>query len=134
MTLALWCLVGWCSWAVALVLAVGGARVLQVLTGKKRANEFPSGVPHGSDRYWRMNRAHLNTLENLPIIAALTLIAALRHVDIDTAAQVALAARVAQSLIHIASGRSIAVNLRFTAFLVQLGSYVAIIVRLAHRA
>src|SRR4051794_5032236 len=134
MTLALWCLVGWCGWAVALVLAVGGARALQVLTGKKPANGFPSGVPHGSDRYWRLNRAHLNTLENLPIIAALTLIATLRHVDIDTIACVALGARVVQSLIHIASNRSMAVNLRFTAFLAQLGAYVAIIVRLVHRA
>ena len=134
MTLALWCLVGWCGWAVALVLVVGSARVAQVLTGKKRANEFPSGVPHGGDRYWRLNRAQLNTVENLPIIAALTLIATLRHVDVDTVCAVALAARVCQSLIHIASSRAMAVNLRFTAFVVQLGCYVAIIVRLAHRA
>jgi uncharacterized MAPEG superfamily protein len=134
MTLALWCLVGWCAWAIALVLSLGSVRALQVLTGKKRANDFPSGVPHGSDRYWRINRAHINTAENLPIIAALTLVATLRHVDVDTACAVALAARVCQSLIHIASNHAMAVNLRFTAFVVQLGAYVTIIVRLVHRA
>ena len=134
MTIALWCLVGWCCWAVALVLTVGTARVAQVLTGTKRANEFTSGVPHGGDRYWRLNRAHMNTLENLPVIAALTLVATLRHVDVDTFCMIALGARVCQSLIHIASNHVMAVNLRFTAFVVQLASYVAIIVRLAHRA
>ena len=34
---------------------------------------FAAGVPHGSDAYWRLNRAHLNTLENLPIFAAIVL-------------------------------------------------------------
>jgi hypothetical protein len=113
-----------------LVLCVGAARVVQVLGGNKRANEFPSGVPHGGDRYWRLNRAHMNTVENLPIIGALTLTAALLHVDIATAATVALAARVVQSLVHVASGSVVAVNVRFTAFATQLACYVFMIVRL----
>jgi uncharacterized MAPEG superfamily protein len=132
MSVALCCLVGWCAWAIALVLAVGLTRVAQVLAGKKRSNEFTSGVPHGGDLYWRLNRAHINTVENLPVFAALTLTAALMHVDVGTIAAVALGARVVQSLVHISSGSVIAVNVRFTAFATQLACFVVMIVRLAH--
>ena len=53
---------------IVLVTAIGAFRVLQVLTRKKAANEFPSGTPHGGDLYWRLNRAHMNTAENLPLL------------------------------------------------------------------
>ncbi len=131
MTTSLYCLVGWCAWALLLVLAIGLARVTQVLTGKKRPNEFPSGVPHGSDMYWRLNRAHMNCIENLPIFAALVLVAALAHVNVGGLAELALAARVVQSLAHVSSGRSLVVNLRFTAFLAQAGCFGVMIARLA---
>lgn len=71
MTRPLLCLLAFAGWALFLVLCIAAARVSQVLTGKKKPNEFPSGVPHGGDRYWRLNRAHLNTVENLPIFGAI---------------------------------------------------------------
>jgi uncharacterized MAPEG superfamily protein len=117
------CLVLFAVWAMVLVLCIGAVRVFQVLTGKKRANEFPSGVPHGGDAYWRLNRAHINTLENLPIFAALVLAAALLHVELGRLPLVVICARVVQSLFHISSGRSLVVNLRFTAYSVQLGCF-----------
>ncbi len=130
MTRSLYCLVGFAAWAVLLVLAIGGARTFLVLTGKKRSNEFPGGVQHGGDLYWRLNRAHVNTVENLAVFAALVLTAKLAGVDVTTPAEVALAARVVQSLVHISSGSATAVNVRFTAFLTQLGCYIAMIVKL----
>jgi uncharacterized MAPEG superfamily protein len=130
MTGSLYCLVGFAAWAVLLVVGVGGWRVVEVLAGKKRANQFPSGVQHGGDLYWRLNRAHLNAVENLPIFAVLVLVAHFTHVDVTRAAEVALAARVLQSLIHVGSGSVAAVNLRFAAFATQLGCYGVMIVRL----
>jgi len=123
------CLVGFALWAVCLVLCVGLWRVSEVLAGKKRANEFPSGTPHGGDRYWRLNRAHINTVENLPVFAAIVLAGSWLHVDgklFHTLPAVILGARVVQSLVHVSSGSSRAVSLRFTAFLVQLGCFIVL--------
>lgn len=118
-------LVCFALWAPALAVAVGCHRVLQVLRGKARPNGFPSGEKHGPDWYWRVNRAHLNTVENLPVFGALVLSGALLGLEgtFTTLAWVTFAARVGQSVFHIASGRSMAVNIRFTHFLVQLVCY-----------
>jgi uncharacterized MAPEG superfamily protein len=130
MSVSIYCLVGWCAWAILLVLAVATVRVTQVLRGTKRANEFPSGMQHGGDAYWRLNRAHINTVENLPIFGALVLAAVWVRVDVALPCELALAARLVQSLAHISSGTAMAVNVRFTAFATQLGGFVVMIVRL----
>jgi uncharacterized MAPEG superfamily protein len=119
MTVSLYCLVGWCVWALVLVTAIAITRTAQVLLGKKRSNEFPSGMQHGGDAYWRLNRAHVNAVENLPIFAALILVAHLAHADVQTLAEVALGARLVQSVVHISSNAVMAVNVRFTAFVTQ---------------
>jgi uncharacterized MAPEG superfamily protein len=127
------CLVLFAAWAIVLVLAVGCVRVGRVLARKQAANSFASGVPHGGDRYWRMNRAHMNTVENLPVFGALVLAAEASHLHshaLSIAAVVIVCARAAQSLIHISSNANMAVNLRFTAFLTQLGGYVFFAVQL----
>ena len=49
MTTPLWCLLGFVAWTIVLLLAIALTRVGAVLTGAKKANEFPSGVPHGGD-------------------------------------------------------------------------------------
>ena len=110
-------------WAIALVLMVGADRVLQVIRGEAKANSFTPGIPHGSDAYWRINRAHLNTLENLPIFAAIVLSAYVvgqGTATFNLLATIVVCARIVQSVIHIASGSVTAVVLRFTAFAVQL--------------
>lgn len=131
------CLLLFASWAIVLVLTLGAVRVARVLSGKQAANSFTSGVPHGGDRYWRLNRAHLNCVENLPIFGAIVVAAALSGVHttaISTAATAVIIARVVQSVIHVASNRNLAVNLRFTAFLVQLGGFAWMIVEVLRRA
>lgn len=119
-------LLAFVAWSILLVLGIGAVRITQVLTGEKKPNEFPSGSPHGSDRYWRLNRAHANALENLPIFAAIVLTGAALGVSSGRLAQlseVLVGARVAQSIFHVASGSSTAVNLRFAAFATQLVCY-----------
>ena len=130
MTTPLWCLVGFVVWTLLLLVAIAGARVGAVLRGEKQANEFPSGVPHGGDAYWRLNRAHMNCLENLPIFASVVLVAAVADIRapiLDTLARTYLAARIGQSVTHVASGSVMAVNVRFTFFLIQVGCLIGIL-------
>jgi len=124
MTTPLFALMGFVFWTVFIVLAIGVVRVGQVASGRTAVNGFPSGQPHGSDAYWRMNRAHMNCVENLPLFAAVVLaghVTGLTAGTFATLSQVYIVARVAQSIIHVASGSAMAVNLRFTCFVVQVG-------------
>lgn len=70
----------------------------------------------------RLARAHANCLEGLPVFGGLLVIAALagQTAITDPLALVLLGARVVQSLIHLASLSVMAVNLRFSAFAVQM--------------
>jgi uncharacterized MAPEG superfamily protein len=127
MTIPFWCLLGFAGWTVALLLSVGAARGIPVLRGQKRASEFTPGVPHGSDRYWRLNRAHLNCLENLPIFAVLVFMAQFTGVEgatMDNLARVILAGRIGQSITHISSGSDTAVLIRFSFFGLQVISFI----------
>lgn len=110
-------------WAMFLVLSIGAVRVHQVILGQTHPTAFTSGVPHGPEHYWRLNRAHMNTTENLPIFATVVFagwaagaIAPL----FNALAMTVVGARAVQSLIHISSGSVQAINLRFTAFAVQI--------------
>ena len=137
MTTPLLTLVFFAAWALLLVLALGSWRVWEVLTGKTRANAFNSGMKHGGDRYWRLNRAHLNTVENLPILGALVLVGHAIGLTNGGFAQVAVAVaigRVGQTFFHVASNRVMSVNLRFACYLVQVGAMVAMAVMLVQKA
>ena len=115
-------LMGYVFWAVILAVSVVGSRGILVQGGHP-VTEFTAGVPHGSDAYWRLNRAHINTLENLPVFAAVVLAGAVSGESSDTfatLARVAVAARVAQSLVHLSSGSAMAINVRATLYMVQL--------------
>ena len=127
MTTPLWCLLGFVAWTLLMLTGVAVARVSKVVAGEATAADFPAGVPHGSDAYWRLNRAHLNCVENLPLFAAVVLTATVAGIKVpllDTLARAYLGARVGQSLTHIASGSVVAVNVRFGFFLVQLGCLI----------
>jgi uncharacterized MAPEG superfamily protein len=134
MTIPLWCLLGFVAWTLLLLLGLAGARVSQVAMGGKQPNEFPAGVPHGGDAYWRLNRAHLNCIENLPLFASVVVVgtlAGLKDPLFATLSQVYLGARIGQSVVHLSSGSNLAIDLRFTCFLVQYGCLVGIIYLLA---
>src|SRR5687767_12793388 len=67
MTVPLWCLLGFVAWTMLIVGAIGVYRVGSIVFGRARGTDFPSGVPHGPDMYWRLNRAHANATENVPL-------------------------------------------------------------------
>lgn len=120
-------LLAFALWAIALVLLVVTLRSAQVMAGGKKLTDFPSGVRHGGDFYWRVNRAHANTVENLPIFASVVFAGTTLNVSGETFSTLALTvagARVVQSLIHMASGAGPALMLRFSFYAVQLVAIV----------
>lgn len=130
MTIPLYMLLAFAAWGLFLVLAIGAVRCALVLTGRVPANGFPSGVPHGGDTYWRLNRAHLNTVENLPLFGALVVVGTVAHVaspEFSIASVIVMVGRVVQSVAHVSSGSRNAVLIRFTAFVAQVGAEIAMI-------
>ena len=117
------CLLGFVGWTLVLLTALAAARLAEIVSGKAGAGDFPAGVPHGGDAYWRLNRAHSNCLENLPIFAIVVLTAAILEIQsstLDTAAVIFILARIAQSITHLASGSDIGVSARFSFYLIQI--------------
>lgn len=120
-------LVWFALWAVFLGILVIAARTRQVMSGKAKADSFPSGEKHGDDAYWRINRAQANTLENLPIFGALVLAGVASGVTTPLFSMlcvIIVIARMSQSIIHMTSGSIAAINLRFMAYLVQMICFI----------
>src|SRR5215469_2896697 len=93
-------LIFYALWAIALVLMVAADRTLQVMRGQAKLTSFTPGAPHGSDSYWRINRAHLNTVENLPIFATLVLsgwVVGMETATFNRLAVIVVVARIVQS-------------------------------------
>lgn len=111
------------AWALALLVLMEVIRAWLVLSGQVRADGFTPGNEGLSPFMQRLARAHANCLEGLPIFGGLLVVALLadRAALTDPLAPWLLAARLAQSLIHLASLHPMAVTLRFTAFSVQMG-------------
>ncbi len=110
-------------WSLLLVSTIGIWRVTQLLTGRVPKGGFTPGAPHGGDAYWRLNRAHMNSVENLPVFGAIALSGVVLQVQdalFLTLPTVVIAARVVQSLVHIASGTQFAILIRFSFYLVQV--------------
>ncbi|MEO1253226.1 MAG: MAPEG family protein, partial [Pseudomonadota bacterium] len=99
----------------------------------KPANAFdPAGGDVGAFGR-RLTRTHANCVENLPVAAALLLyaIAAGETAATNPLAIVFLAARIAQTSVHLASTTEIAVKLRFALYVVQLAILFWWLVQLA---
>jgi len=118
-------LLAFALWTVlTLLTGVGIVRWNQILTGRKKLNEFPADVPHGSARYRRAMRAHANCVENLPVLGAVVVAANAAGVHgsaLDALALLYLAARVLQTVTHVALEESqAAVAVRFGFFFTQI--------------
>lgn len=110
-------------WGLLLVTTVGVWRFALFLTGNVPEGGFNPGTQHGSSAYWRLNRAHMNVVENLPAFAAIVLSGVALGVqspEFSSLASIVLLARVVQTFIHVSSGAQIAILLRFAAYLVQV--------------
>lgn len=116
-------LTGFVAWTLALLVLMEAIRSRMVATGAVPANGFVPDNANLGPFMQRLARAHANCLEGLPIFGGLMVIAALagRTAVTDPLAYVLLAARLLQSVIHLASSSPRAVTMRFLAFAVQMG-------------
>jgi hypothetical protein len=111
------------AWTLLLLILMEGLRTRLVVTGRIASNAFVPDNAGLSPFMQRLARAHANCLEGLPVFGGLLIVAIItdRAGLTDLLAPWLFAARVVQSVTHLASTRVPAVNLRFAAFAVQLG-------------
>jgi uncharacterized MAPEG superfamily protein len=133
MTIPMWTLLGFATWTVLLLMAtVGIYRWSEILLGRKRIGAFRSDQVEGDDWYRRSVRAHANCIENLPVFGAIVMALYASGVAgpaVDRLSVAVLAARVAQSTIHVSHVQTDAfVSVRFSFFCVQLAAFLALIV------
>lgn len=114
-------LVGYAAWTLVLLGMIAVVRGSLTLSGQRAANSFGVDGSDVSPFSNRLCRAHANCYENLPVFAALVLVAlATGNAAITNAlAPWVLAARVGQSITHLVSTSSLAVQARFGLFLAQ---------------
>ncbi len=122
MNATLLALTGFVTWTLLLLVLMESLRSRLVLLKAAPSNGFQPDNGNLSPFMQRLARAHANCLEGLPVFGGLLVIASLsgQTAITDPLALVLLGARVVQSLIHLASLSVMAVNLRFTAFAVQM--------------
>jgi uncharacterized MAPEG superfamily protein len=122
MSSTLLALTGFLAWTLALLTLMELLRCRLVMQKAVPPNGFTPDNANLSPFMQRLARAHANCLEGLPLFGGLMLVALLagRSALTDPLAMVLLAARILQSVFHLASLSVLAVNLRFTAFAVQL--------------
>lgn len=112
------------AWTLLMPLIyAGGYRTGLVLMGKKPANSWTRGVPVEEPAFFtRVQHAHMNCVENLPIFAAIVLAAVAlgQTAVIDALAVYFIAARIAQSVTHWIGTTHWLVFLRANFFFVQV--------------
>jgi uncharacterized MAPEG superfamily protein len=137
MTVPVLVLLGFAAWTLfTLCWSIGVYRWGLILLGRATIAEWRANVPQGSDWYQRAMRAHMNCVENLPLFAALVvaLVATgLQSRIIDGLSVTFLAARIAQTFVHIAFQQTNGpAALRFAMFFVQILCMTAIGIVIVH--
>ena len=132
MSTTLLALLGFLCWTLALLVLMEVLRSKLVLTRVVPANGFSPDNSGLSPFMQRLARAHANCLEGLPLFGGFMLLAVVAGKSqlTDPLAYALLAARMVQSLIHLASTSPFAVTARFLAFAVQTGIAVVWAVKL----
>jgi len=125
--------VGYAGWTLGLLGGIAALRGGLTVSGRRAANAFAVTGEDVSAFSARLCRAHANCYENLPVFAALCLVALVTsHAAVtDPLAPWAVASRIAQSVTHLTSTSVRAVQLRFGFFLVQFVIQIVWVVRLA---
>ena len=139
MTVPIWSLLGFAAWTVLLLLGtVGVYRWTRILTGRVPIRDFRADRIEGEDWYRRAMRAHANCVENLPVFGAIVLALYASGIDSAVASAVSvaiLAARVAQSLVHVSFEQTNAVvSVRFAFFFLQIAGFLWLIAIVATRS
>jgi uncharacterized MAPEG superfamily protein len=117
-------LLGFAAWTLLTLFgSVGLYRWSRILTGRASIAEWRADLPQGCDWYQRAMRAHMNCVENLPVYTAIVvalMATGLQSPIVDRIAVTMLAARVGQTVVHIAMPPTNAgTSLRFALFLMQ---------------
>jgi uncharacterized MAPEG superfamily protein len=123
MGMSLWSLLGFAAWTLLLVLGVVVYRSVVVMVGKRRANAWGRNQPsQDPELLQRLSHAHANCLENLPVFAAVILVAGLTNkLELtDPLAGWYLALRIGQSTVHVTGTSHWQVLIRFSFFVPQL--------------
>ena len=110
-------------WTLILALSYATYRLPLVLTGKKAANHWERGKAVDDPAILvRAKAAHLNCRENLPLFAALVLVAAAtgQSDTVNAVAGFIVAARIGQSLVHLIGTSFPLVFIRASLFLAQV--------------
>ena len=133
MTIPVWTVLGFAAWTLVLLLStVGVYRWTRILTRRVPIRDFRADQIDGEDWYRRAMRAHANCIENVPVFGTIVLALYITGVDgptVDLLSITVLAARVAQSLVHVCLVQTNAVTgVRFAFFFVQVVSFLALIV------
>jgi uncharacterized MAPEG superfamily protein len=130
---ALQTLLGFAAWTLLLIAGVFLYRGMRFLTGTP-INHWPRGNKPADDAPFvkRLEDAHANCLENLPLFAVIVLVAAAqgRLADIQALAPWVLYARIGQSLAHLSGTGPLNVFVRATFWTVQLALFGWMLVRL----
>lgn len=113
-------LIAYAMWAVFVLLWLGVSRAGVMSREKRSVTTFkPYGDTEPLDA---ISRAHMNTIENLPVFTVVYIAALWTNADAPTLtlAWVCLGARVVQSLIHISSRAAPAIRMRALMQLTQM--------------
>jgi uncharacterized MAPEG superfamily protein len=137
MSIPILAILAFAAWTLLLLFgSVGVYRWRRILTGGARLNDFPADRPDGPDWYRRAMRAHANCVENLPVLTAIVVAALVAKAGgpaLDALSVLVVAARIPQSLIHVALPETPwRVGIRFALFLLQalaMLAMAAIVVR-----
>ncbi|MDM7859001.1 MAPEG family protein [Alteromonas sp. ASW11-36] len=114
-------LIGYIGWTMLLLLVLAGYRT--VLSKQMKTLKFAADGSDVPDVGHRITRAQANCSESFAIIGGTLLlaIATSSTAITDGLAYVLLAARLAQSIVHMISTSNLAIQIRFVLFLVQFG-------------
>ena len=118
-------LIGFTAWTLALVVFVVSWRGIEILRGKPASSWTRGAAIASPGLVARADHAHMNTLENLPVFAAIVFAAVTlgKTAALDAVACWILYARIAQSLVHIAGVNHLLVLVRATFYFVQVGLF-----------
>jgi uncharacterized MAPEG superfamily protein len=138
-TIPLWALLGFATWTLVLLFAtVGVYRWSRILTGRVPIGDFRADRIEGADWYRRAMRAHANCIENLPVFGAIVLalyVSGVGGPTVNALSMAILAARLAQSLVHVCLEQTNAVaSVRFAFFFAQVAGFLWLIGLLVSRA
>lgn len=114
---------GYIGWTLLLLVLLAVYRTMLVMNKERQPNGFKADGSDSPEFGQRVARAHLNCAESFVVTGGVMLLAlATSSAAItDPLAYYLLAARLGQSIVHLASTSVLAVQIRFALFLAQIG-------------